>query len=95
VKQIKDGKQSHLSGELTEKQCILFVPSKIVQARIECDQMEKIDAVGGHQMFGDDDMNFDLQLEKFGIDMGALKASLCFGCGWKTGKKKHRNKLCS
>jgi hypothetical protein len=35
--------------------------------------MEKIDAAGGHQMFGDDNMNFNLELEKFGIDTGALK----------------------
>jgi hypothetical protein len=34
--------------------------------------MEKIDAAGGYQMLGDDNMNFDLQLEKFGIDTGAL-----------------------
>ena len=73
VKQVKDGKRSHLSGESTEKRSILFVSSKIAQARIECEQMEKIDATGGHQMFGDDDMNFDLELEKFGVDTGALK----------------------
>ena len=73
VKQVKDGKRSHLSGQSTEKRSILFISSKIAQARIECDRMEKIDAVGGNQMFGDDDMNFDLQLEKFGIDTGALK----------------------
>jgi len=73
VKQVKDGKRSHLSGESTEKRSILFVSSKIAQARIECEKMEKIDAAGGHQMFGDDDMNFDLELEKFGIDTGALK----------------------
>jgi hypothetical protein len=36
--------------------------------------MEKIDAVGGNQMFGDGNMNFYLQLEKFGINTGALKA---------------------
>ena len=35
--------------------------------------MEKIDAALGHQMFGDDDMNFDLQLEKFGNNTGTLK----------------------
>jgi hypothetical protein len=35
--------------------------------------MEKIDAAGGHQMSGDDDMNFDLELENFGVDTGALK----------------------
>ena len=44
-----------------------------MQTRIECDRMEKIDAVEGHQMFGDDNMNFDLQLEKFGIVTGALE----------------------
>ncbi len=73
VKQVKDGKWSHLSGESTEKRSILFVSSKISQARVEYDRMEKIDAAGGHQMFGGDDMNFDLQLEKFGINAGALK----------------------
>ena len=73
MKQVKDGKWSHLSGESTKKRSILFVSSKIALARITCDQMEKIDAVGGHQMFGDDEMHFDLQLEKFGINAGALK----------------------
>ncbi len=73
VKPVKDGKRSHLSGESTETRSILFVLSKIAQARIESEQMEKTDAAGGHQMFGDDDMNFDLELEKFGVNMGALK----------------------
>jgi len=73
VKQVKDGKRSHLSGESTEKQNIQFISSKIAQAMIECDKMEKIDAAGGNQMFGDDDMDFDLQLEKVGINTGALK----------------------
>ena len=73
MKQVKDSKRSYLSGESTEKRSILFVSSKIARARIECEKMEKIDAAGGHQMFGDDDMNFDLELEKFGVDTGALK----------------------
>lgn len=37
MKQVKDGKRSHLSGESTKKQSIIFVSSKIAQARIECD----------------------------------------------------------
>jgi hypothetical protein len=37
MKQVKDGKRSHLSGESTEKQSVIFVSSKIAQARIECD----------------------------------------------------------
>jgi hypothetical protein len=32
VKQVKDGKRSHLSGKSTEKRSILFVSSKISQA---------------------------------------------------------------
>ena len=65
MKQVKGGKRSHLSGESTEKRSSLFVSSKTAQARI--------DAAGGHQMFGDDDMNFDFELEYFGIVTGALK----------------------
>ncbi len=73
MKQIKDEKRFHLSGELTEKGAILFVSSKISQARIQCDHMEKLDATGHNAMFGDGNTNFDLQLESFGVDMGALK----------------------
>jgi hypothetical protein len=73
VKQIKDGKRSHLSGASTEKRTILFVSSKISQTRTLCDRMEQLDAKGHNAMFGDDDINFDLQLENFGVDMWALK----------------------
>ncbi len=73
VKQVKDGKGSHLSGELTEKRTALFVSLKISQARILCDHMEKFDVTGHNAMFGDDDINFDFQLKTFGVDMGAFK----------------------
>jgi len=35
-------------------------------------QMEKLDATGKDAMLGEDDINFDLQLEKFGIDTSIL-----------------------
>jgi hypothetical protein len=35
--------------------------------------MKKLDATGHNPMFGDDKINFDLQLESFCVDMGALK----------------------
>jgi hypothetical protein len=73
VKQVKDGKRYHLSGLSTEKRTVLFVSSKISQARILCDRMEKLDATGHNAMIGDDDINVDLQLKTFGVDMGALK----------------------
>ncbi len=76
MKQIKDGKRSHLSGKSTEKITILLVSSKISQAQIQCDRMEKLDATGHNAMFGDDDINFDMQLESFGVDMVVLKKPL-------------------
>ena len=38
-----------------------------------CDRLEKLDATGNNAMFGDDDINFDMQLERFDVDTGALK----------------------
>jgi hypothetical protein len=73
VKHIKDGKRSHLSGASVEKRAVLFNSSKIEQARIQRENMEKIDAPGSKAMFGDDDINFDLQLERFGVDTTQLK----------------------
>jgi hypothetical protein len=73
VKQIKTGQRSHLSGELTEKRSIIYVSSKIEQARIHREKMEKIDAVGKDAMFGDEDLAFDLHLEMFGVDVATLK----------------------
>ena len=71
VKQIKTGKRSHLSGTSTEKRSILFVSAKVTHSRIKSDQLEGLDARG--DTFGDDDINFNSQLEKFGVDMAALK----------------------
>jgi hypothetical protein len=73
VKQVKEKKRSHLTGELTKKRAVLFVSSKTLQARILCDRMEKLDATGHNAIYEDDDINFDLQLKTFGVDMGALK----------------------
>jgi hypothetical protein len=63
VKQIKTRQRSHLSGESTEKRTILYISSKIEQARIHHEKMEKIDAVGKDAVFGDEDLAFDLHLE--------------------------------
>ncbi len=73
MKQIKMGQRSHLSGESTEKRSIIYVSSKIKQARIHHEKMEKIDAVGKDAMFGGEDLAFDLHLETFGVDIATLK----------------------
>ncbi len=73
MKQVKDRKRSHLSGESTKKRSILFVSSKISQARIQCECMENLGATGHNAMFVDNDINFDLELESFGVEMGPLR----------------------
>jgi hypothetical protein len=74
VKQIKKDKRAHLSGESTEKRSVIYMSAKQQEAKSLRDRMEKIDASGPSAMFGDDDINFDLGLEKFGVDTNALRA---------------------
>jgi hypothetical protein len=73
VKQIKDGVQSHLGAGSTEKRSVIYVTAKIHEARMRQHEMEKTDATGTDAMFGDDNINFDLQLEKFGVNRDILK----------------------
>ena len=94
---IKTGKRSHMSGESTEKRSILYVSAKIQQSRIMCDQLEKLDATGNNAMSGDDDINFDMQLERFDVDTGALKEpaqlSVFFGQRSKIGRRKPERRM--
>ncbi len=90
VKQIKDGVRSHLGGESTEKRSVIYVTAEIHEARMRQHQMEKLDATGPDATFGDDDINFDLQLKKFGVNIGILKEPAVqhiFLRGWKIGKR--------
>jgi hypothetical protein len=73
VKQIKDGVRPHLGGKSTEKRSVIYVTAKIQESRMHQHQMEKLDATGKDAMFGEDDINFDLQLEKFGVKTSILK----------------------
>ena len=73
VKQIKDGKRAHLGSDSTEKRAIIMVSAKMKAAQIRRRNMEQIDAVGPNAMFGDDDINFDQQLEQFGVDTMTLR----------------------
>ncbi len=71
MKQVKKDKRSHLSGESTEKRSVVYISAKQQEAKLLREKMEKIIASGPNAMFGDDDMNFDLQLEQFGVDTNA------------------------
>ena len=63
-------KNKQRPGDSTEKRSILYVSAKIQQSRIMCDWLEKLDATEINAMFG---VNFDMQLERFDVDTGALK----------------------
>jgi hypothetical protein len=74
VKQIKDGVRSHVGAESTEKRSVIYVTVKIQESRMQQEQMKKFATMtGNNTMFGEDDINFNLQLEKFGVDTNILK----------------------
>ena len=52
---------------------MIYLSAKQQEALSLREKMEKIDASGPNAIFGDDDMNFDLQLKQFGVDTKALK----------------------
>ncbi len=63
---------------------MIYGTAKIHEARMRQHAMEKLDATGADAMFGDDNINFDLQLEKFVVNTYILKgpAVECIFCLW-------------
>ena len=58
--------------------------------------MQQLNVTGQESMFGDNDINFVLQPEKFGVEMGVLKEAEIkhvFGHGWKIVKRTHGRKM--
>ena len=72
AKEMKDGKRSHMSAIKTEMQSIIYTTARLDEARHKRIEMEKITAGKGAQ-WGDDDVDLDLGLEKFGVNVAALK----------------------
>jgi hypothetical protein len=75
VKHLKSNKRSHLSGDSVEKQALIYSAAKCEEARIEQDRKDMA-GTGNHNKFGywgDDDVTFDLGLEKFGVDLSELR----------------------
>ena len=67
VKHLKTNKRAHLSGDKTEKQAVLYTSARLEEARIKRNEMEEQGTA-----FGDEDIAYDLGLEKFGVDIAAL-----------------------
>ncbi len=72
VKTIKDGNRAHMGCASVEKRAIIYTTARIMDARAKRESLEKIDA-GKNGMFCDDDLKFDLELEKFGVNLNELK----------------------
>jgi hypothetical protein len=72
VKTLKSNKGSHLSNLKIEKHSIIYTSARLAEARLERIEKEKIDA-GNSGMWGDDDINFYLGLDKFGVVVDSLK----------------------
>ena len=62
-----------MGGKSIEKRSVIYITAKQQEGRLKLEQNEKIDAEGRTAVFGDDDINFDLQLEKWDVDSDALK----------------------
>jgi hypothetical protein len=70
---VKKNKRSHLGGASTEERSVIYMTAKQQEAKTLREKIEKIDATGLNAMFRDDEMNFNLQLEQFGVNTNALK----------------------
>ena len=61
---------------------IVFISAKVEEARIAHKHLEKVDS-GPSAMFSDDDINFNLELERFGVNTTELVQSVKHVfCAW-------------
>lgn len=61
---------------------IVFISAKVEEARIAHKHLEKVDS-GPSAMFSDDDINFNLELEWFGVNTTELVQSVKHVfCAW-------------
>ena len=74
MKHINFGKRSYVSTEKkekTEKQLVIYTKSRLENARVCCDEFSKLNDLCA--AWGDKYEKFNLGLEKFGVDVDALK----------------------
>ena len=74
---VKSGKRVHLSADKLLKQGTLYTSSNIRRARIKRKELERPDCKSHRACWGGDDEQFDLGLEKWGVDVEELKKALC------------------
>jgi hypothetical protein len=74
LKHLKNGKRKHLSARAVEMQSIIYTTARINEARIRELEFENHVSGDASRMWSDDDINFDLQLENFGVDTTVLRS---------------------
>ena len=72
-KELKSGKRSKIGSDKLMKQAALYTSSNLRRARIKRAELEKTDCTSKEARWGDEDEHFDLGLEKWGVDIDALK----------------------
>jgi hypothetical protein len=85
VKQLMTDKRSHLSVEAVEQQSIIFGAASMHKARIGREEAEKLDHNISSKFWTDLDVEYDLGLTKYGVDVEDLQHPLAparFFCGW-------------
>jgi hypothetical protein len=76
VKQLKTDKRSHLSVESIEQQSIIFGAVSMHKARIGREEAEKLDHKISSKFWTDIDVEYDLGLTKYGVDVEDLQHPL-------------------
>ncbi len=71
TKVVKSGKRVHLSSDKLLKQGTLYTSSNIRRARIKRNELERPDCNSHRACWGSEDEQFDLGLEKWGVDVHA------------------------
>ena len=84
MRHLKMDKRSHLSGDGEEKQAILYSTVRIQEAHIKRAAMEKIDATGRDVERGDDNVIYNLGLERVRVNTEALSVTVprCLVHAW-------------
>lgn len=73
TKEIASGQRSHISAGKLEKATLISTTYRLDRAQKQRVALEKIDCREKGALFGEEDERFDLGLEKFGVDVDALK----------------------
>ena len=71
-KRIKSGQRAKLTDLNTEKLQITYITHKLNKARIKHEALQELECKDKNELWGEEYEIFDLELEKFGVDIGSI-----------------------